>query len=339
MNGRRTYHHLEGRGRLPSEYEIASSRLLYYPERGFSVRTEVGAFLNLHQHASSLRCADWDRFHDPRATTYSRYTRIQREKELFVDGLFRSIEHGDHDKKLDPRWLWMLERSLPVLLYPGHALQMISAYVGQMIPSGRVLMASLFQAADEMRRVQRLAYRVRMLEKTHPGFGREGKAYWLTEPDLQPLRRLIETLLVTYDPGEAFVATNLVLKPVLDRFVSTTLARRAVDEGDALFAGVLRSLGEDSLWHRDWATALARLLCEETSDNEDAMRAIVRRFKPEARLAVLGLEKAAGITRGSSLEEMTDFDADQRELLSALGLDESEPNSHEQRSSFEEANP
>jgi toluene monooxygenase system protein E len=339
MSVRRTYHHLEGRGRLPSEYEIATSRLLYYPERGYAVRTAVAAFQNLHQGTSSLRCGDWDTFQDPRATTYTRYTRIQREKELFVDGLLRSIEHGDHDKKLDPRWLWTLERSLPVLLYPGHALQMISAYVGQMIPSGRVLMVSLFQAADEMRRVQRLAYRVRMLEKAHPGFGREGKAYWLSEPDLQPLRRLIETLLVTYDPGEAFVATNLVLKPLFDRFVTTTLSRRAVDEGDALFAGVLRSLGEDSQWHRDWAAALARRLCEETPDNEAAMRAIVRRFKPEARLAVQGLEKAAGLTRGSSLEETTDFDADQRELLTAVGLDESDGREHDQRMSLEEANP
>lgn len=339
MNGRRTYHHLEGRGRLPSEYEIASSRLLYYPERGFAVRTEVAAFQRLHQSASALKCRDFDRFHDPRATTYTRYTRIQREKELFVDGLFRSIEHGEHDKKLDPRWLWVLERSLPVLLYPGHALQMISAYIGQMIPSGRVLMASLFQAADEMRRVQRLAYRVRMLEKTHAGFGRQGKAYWLTEPDLQPLRKLIETLLVTYDPGEAFVATNLVLKPLFDRFVATTLSRRAVDEGDALFAGVLRSLGEDNVWHRDWAAALARMLCEETGENTAAMRAIVRRFQPEARLAVMGLERATGFTRGSSLEDTSDFDADQRELLSVLGLDQSEPSQQGEPLSLEEANP
>lgn len=339
MTVRRTYHHLEGRGRLPSEYEIASSRLLYYPEKGFAVRTETGAFMTLHQSTSCLKARDWDRFHDPRATTYTRYTRAQREKELFVDGLYRSMEHGDHDKKLDPRWLWILERSVPVLLYPGHALQMISAYIGQMIPSGRVLMASLFQAADEMRRIQRLAYRVRMLEKSHPDFGAQGKTYWLTEPNLQPLRKLIETLLVTYDPGEAFVATNLVLKPVFDRFVATTLARRAVDEGDALFAGVLRSLGEDSAWHRDWAAALARLLCEEDAENANVMRVIVRRFKPDVRHAVLGLERASGITRGTSLEETSDFEADQRELLSLLGLDDNEPTSHEQRTSLEEANP
>lgn len=339
MNVRRTYHHLEGRGRLPSEYEIASSRLLYYPERGLAVRTDVGAFQTLHQSTSSLKSRDWDRFQDPRATTYARYTRAQREKELFVDGLFRSIEHGNHDEKLDPRWLSTLERSLPVLLYPGHALQMISAYIGQMMPSGRVLIASLFQAADEMRRVQRLAYRVRMLEKSRPHFGAQGKTFWLTEPQLQPLRKLIERLLVTYDPGEAFVATNLVLKPLFDRFVSTTLARRAVEEGDALFAGVLRSLGEDSVWHRDWAAALSRMVCEDHAENANEMRAIVRRFKPEARLAVLGLERASGMSRGNSLEETLDFEADQRELLSLLGLDDNEHAPHERRSSLEGANP
>jgi toluene monooxygenase system protein E len=339
MTTRRTYWHLEGRGRLPSEYEIASSRLLYHPERGFAVKTEIGEFYARCASRALLKAKDWDRFHDPRATTYTRYTKIQREKELFVDGLFRSIEHGEHDRKLDPRWLWVLERTLPVLLYPGHALQMVSAYVGQMLPSSRVLMASLFQAADEMRRVQRLAYRVRMLEKTHPNFGREGKAYWLSEPDLQPLRKTMETLLVTYDPGEAFVAMNLVLKPLFDRFVATTLARRAVDEGDALFAGVLRSLGEDNLWHREWAAALTRILLEDFPENAGVIRAMVRRFAPDARLAVLGLERAAGFSRGTSLEETSDFDADGRELLASLGLDEVDHGVNEQPRSLEGVSP
>lgn len=339
MTARRTYWHLEGRGRLPSEYEIASSRLLYHPERGFAVKTEIGEFYARHASGSLLKAKDWDRFHDPRETTYTRYTKIQREKELFVDGLFRSIEHGEHDRKLAPRWLRVLERTLPVLLYPGHALQMISAYVGHMLPSSRVLIASLFQAADEMRRVQRLAYRVRMLEKIHPNFGREGKAYWLAEPDLQPLRKVMETLLVTYDPGEAFVATNLVLKPLFDRFVTTILASRAVHEGDALFAEVLRSLGEDNLWHREWAAALTRVLLEDFPENAGVIRATVRRFQPEARLAVLGLERAAGFSRGTSLEETSDFDADGRELLSSLGLDGAEHGTNEQPRRLERVSP
>ena len=72
----RTYWHLEGLGRVPSAYDIASSRLLYYPAQGFAVDTPVSAWYARHQ-AGSLRLADWETFRDPRETTYSTYTALQ----------------------------------------------------------------------------------------------------------------------------------------------------------------------------------------------------------------------------------------------------------------------
>jgi hypothetical protein len=56
------------------------------------------------------------------------------------------------------------------LRFPGHGLQMLAAYIGKMAPSSGITMAASFQAADEMRRVQRLAYRMRQLQVTHPEF-------------------------------------------------------------------------------------------------------------------------------------------------------------------------
>ena len=47
---------------------------------------------------------------------------------------------------------------------------MLAAYIGKMAPSSRITIAASFQAADEMRRVQRLAYRMRQLQVTHPEF-------------------------------------------------------------------------------------------------------------------------------------------------------------------------
>ena len=45
----RTYWHLQGLGRVPSEYDIASSRLLYYPTLGFAVDTPVSAWYARYQ--------------------------------------------------------------------------------------------------------------------------------------------------------------------------------------------------------------------------------------------------------------------------------------------------
>jgi hypothetical protein len=102
---------------------------------------------------------------------------------------------------------------------------------------------------------------------------------------------------------------------------------------------VLRSLGEDNLWHREWAAALTRILLEDFPENAGVIRAMVRRFAPDARLAVLGLERAAGFSRGTSLEETSDFDADGRELLASLGLDEVDHGVNEQPRSLEGVSP
>ena len=54
MSARRTFWHLEGKRRVPTDYEIKSSRLLYYPERGLAVKTPVGAWIERYQAGSPL---------------------------------------------------------------------------------------------------------------------------------------------------------------------------------------------------------------------------------------------------------------------------------------------
>src|SRR4029079_1998027 len=137
---------------------------------------------------------------DPRETTYSKYVALGREKEAFVDGLLRSADESGDDEKLDAAWLAERERWLPVLLYPCHGFQMVSAYLAQLSPTSELVAVFAFQAADEKRRIPRVAYRSRQLERRAPGFG-QGKARWEQAREWQPLRRVIEELLVSYDFG------------------------------------------------------------------------------------------------------------------------------------------
>src|SRR4029077_12071576 len=145
------------------------------------------------------------------------------------------------------------------------------AYVGQMAPSGRITIVAALQAADEMRRVHRLAYGMAMLRRLRPGFGETGKQLWERDPAWQPLRRLVEQLLVTGDWGEAFAAVNLGAKPVLDRFLLADVAETARTRGDYLLGEIFFSLGEDGAWHRVWAQALVELAVSADAGNRDRL--------------------------------------------------------------------
>ena len=279
---RKTYWHLAGAQRVPTDYEVATSRLHYYVGRGFEVDVPLSDWYRRHQMQSALVCDDWDRFADPRETTYAKYVSLQQAKEAHVDGLLRSIEDGDYDGKLDPAWIDTLERLLPPLRHLYHGLQMVAAYVGQMAPSGRITIAAALQAADEMRRVHRVAYRMAMLRRLRPGFGDTGKQLWERDPAWQPLRKLVETLLVTYDWGEAFAALNLGVKPVLDRFFLSDVAEKARAENRGVLEGWVRRwmpIGEEAV------TALAPLV-DADGGPAAAARAVARAraFVDEVRL-------------------------------------------------------
>jgi len=289
----RTYWHLARLGRRPSDYDIASSRLLYYPARGFELEVPLSAWYREHQTGSPLVAIDWERFRDPRETTYTKYTELMKTREAFVDGVLAASDPS----RLTAEWRATLDRVLPPLRYPVHGLQMLAAYVGHMAPSGRIVIACAFQAADEVRRIQRLAYRTRQLWDAAAGFGRDA---WQSDPMWQPLREVIERMLAIRDWGEAFVALALALKPRFDELFVAQLGELARKSGDDTFANVLFSLAEDSRWHAEWSAELVRVALADRPENRQVIRDWLERWNPLARRATAAFESIFGTRTGSA---------------------------------------
>jgi toluene monooxygenase system protein E len=289
----RTYSHLAGRQRVPTEYDITTTGLLYYVRRGFELDVPVGSWYARHQTGGQLTCSDWERFADPRETTYSDYTTLQAEKESHLDATVRSMETTGADARLDAEWRATLERVLPPLRYVWHGFQMAAAYVGQMAPAGRLVLVAMFQAGDEMRRIHRVAYRMAQLRQNQPDFGSKALAEWQEAPAWQPLRRALERTLVAYDWGECFAALCLCLKPTLDHLM-IELGGLARERHDVCLGEFLTSFDEDARWHRAWAEALVRLLVEESPDNAATLRSWLERWLPGAREAAAAVADLFG---------------------------------------------
>src|SRR5919109_4450797 len=110
MAQQKTYWHLLEQRRMPTEYEIVTSKLLCYTGEGFTgKRFELDIPLldwyKRYQQDSPLTCTSWESFRDPRETTYTKYTEIQRDKEIFVDGLLEEIDLNGYDGQLPARWV------------------------------------------------------------------------------------------------------------------------------------------------------------------------------------------------------------------------------------------
>jgi toluene monooxygenase system protein E len=321
MPQQKTYWHLLSQRRMPAEYEIVTSKLLCYTGEGFTgKRFELDVPLKdwyrRYQQESPLVCSSWEKFRDPRETTYTKYTGLQRDKEIFVDGILEEIELTGYDAPLHPAWLHTLSRVVAPFRYPGHGFQMIASYFGQMAPSGRITIAAALQSADEMRRIQRIAYRIRQLQLIYPGFAADSKTLWQTDPMWQPLREVVEKLLIVYDWAESFVALNLVLKPLADELFMKYLSELALSEHDYLLGQIFYSLNEDCQWHRQWSESLVRMAIEDNVRNQETIQRWIDRWHPLAARAVYAFAPLFGDTL-----EPTALERYYRDYLRSMNLE------------------
>jgi toluene monooxygenase system protein E len=300
--GRKTYTRLARGRRIPTEYELMSTDLHYNHPRRFELPpgNPVVDWYYRNREGSALQARDWDGFADPRRTTYRMYTQLQDGLEDVVDGLLREADDTAYDTQLDDEWVRFLDRWYFPLRFPAHGLQMLAAYLAQMAPSSRITNCAAFQAGDEMRRVQRIAYRT--VQLAGPPFDDEAAARqrvaWEEAAAFQPLRELIERALVAYDWGESFIVTNAVIKPRIDRLVNQHIAGTlATANGDPILTSIHFSLDEDARWHREWTAALMRHIINgggnDNSANAEVVLGWIEKWSP---LASEALECLARVT-------------------------------------------
>ena len=273
-------------GRKPSEYEIVTHNMNHTTG---SVPLEMGPdvhgnrWLLRHRDAIALDVAVLEGFRDPDAMTYRKYTTEQDQQETYVDGLIaQHTEHGRGDAGLSTAALDLLQSSMTPTRYLGHGLQMVSAYVQQLARSSFVANCASFQTADQLRRVQLVAYRTRQLADAHPqrGFGRSERQSWEHAPDWQPTREAIERLLLAFDWDEAFVGLNLVLKPLADELFLRGVAALAREAGSDLDALIAENLFRDAQRSRRWTAAASRMLVGVSEANAGRVATLVAQWQP-----------------------------------------------------------
>jgi hypothetical protein len=262
-------------GRRPSEYEIVTHKMNHTLR---DTPLELGPdspgnlWLLRHRDSVTLRVQDWNAFRDPDQFTYRKYVTCQDKSETYLDAVIQEFARIGRAES-GPEFL---QTCLTPTRYLAHGLQMMSAYLQQLAPSSYVGNCAAFQTGDQLRRVQRVAYRTKQLDRAYPErlFGKTERIAWEQLPEWQGLRKGIERLLVTFDWDDVFVGLNLVVKPLADELTLrqfAIVARHLNAELDALVADNLFLDAERS--HR-WSAALTRFAIAED--------ALVAKWRPLA---------------------------------------------------------
>jgi toluene monooxygenase system protein E len=286
--------------RKPTEYEAVTGQFHYHFNRepapfDLDPGSAINRWYLKHREGSPLQAEDWEGFRDPAALNYRRYIALQHDREVYAEGVVDHYEALDHDEKLDPSWVKTLARVYVPARYLFHVLQITSLYVGQLAPSAYITNAAFFQAADELRALQWIAYRAKSLSLTHGTQLANTEAtrrIWETDEAWQPARETLERLLLAYDWGEAFVALNLAIKPALDALLKEAFVNLANDHGDGLTAALLQESRVDTARNQAWHAALARYALTANPANRTVIDRWIEKWHPLADRAVDGLAAA-----------------------------------------------
>ena len=285
--------------RRPSEYQVVTRNFHYhFGRQPAPFDLDPGSAINQwylkYREGSPLAADSWEDFEDPAQLNYRRYIALQHDREVYAEGVIDSFEALDHDAGLDPAWVDVLARVYLPARFAFHVLQITSLYVGQLAPSAAITNASFFQAADELRALQWIAYRAKSLSLTHGTSLADSavtRSIWEDDPAWQPAREVLEQLLLAYDWGEAFTALNLAIKPTLDAFFKESLADAAQAHEDGLTAQLLRESGVDTARSTAWTSALAAYAIAQRPENQPVLNKWIDKWWPLAERATAALKE------------------------------------------------
>jgi methane monooxygenase component A beta chain/propane monooxygenase small subunit len=177
-----------------------------------------------------------------------------------------------------------------------HGLFRALAHCSVVALSDVVSVALVFNAFDKERHGQDILFHQHDLHASGVSVGQgDGREAWLQSDAFQPLRRLVEELNACPDWGEVVLATNLIIEPLLCRWIfNEALWANAGAHGDRVTPIVLAEAENDRVRNLAWTAAMVKLLLEDPehgSHNRSLLQHCVESWRPLVLEAATALEQ------------------------------------------------
>lgn len=273
LDGPRDFVYITPAGRRLAEYEALNLFVQPLEDGGRPVAKQTG----WSESSTALRSSNWYAFRDPAAMWQRPYMRRQTEQERAIERAMTTAVASGSVKRISADWAQSVlgDFYLPCAFFERGLFRALS-HASVVALSDVLSVALIFNAADKERHAEDILYHQYDLCQAGVAVGdSDRRAEWLGDPLLQPMRRLVEQLNAVTDWCEVAVAVNLVVEPLLCRFMyNEIIDAQARDHGDAVTTIVLAEAESDRQRNIEWVLALVRMVSGDDM-HQDANQALI----------------------------------------------------------------
>lgn len=329
----RDFNYIKPRKRRLSEYEAVSC----YTQPDPSVFDRQGWYLLTAEgraawrpESTRLQHPHWFDFRDPSGLWQRYYVKLQAEQE-------RSIERNVEDaaiagtlREFNAAWLnEIIGVHYRVWSFFEYGLFRAFSRAQREALSDTLGNALCFEAVDRIRHAQSTVLYLMELEAQIEGFkDHASKDHWLGDPTYQPLRKLVELLMVTDDWAEIAFAVNLIIDPIATEIGVGRLVRyHAPAHGDPVTPMIILTTERDRRRNQAWTEELVRMTTApdlpSAESNRKVLRSWIDRWTPLADAAAKALAPVydrLAVRSGSIDEDLAVAKRAQTNILDGLGL-------------------
>lgn len=236
---------------------------------------------------------DWYAFKDPRQFYYTTYTLARAKQQDTTEANFSFIEDHGLFNNMSPGLRKKAIEILVPLRHVAYGANQNNTLICGYGYGTTFTQPMMYHAMDNLgiaQYISRLGLLLGDVEALETG-----KKAWLNDPAWQPLRRLVEDMMVVRDPFELFVAQNVTLDGLLYPLV---YQRVVVGEFSASNTGIALGTQFQRDWYEEtakWIDSVLKIAGTESEDNRVVMKGWIDHYRARAAEAMVPvLELALG---------------------------------------------
>ena len=315
MPRRQTFSHIArrfGADRPASRYEEATYDV--QPKVNFHYRPTYAPEFELFDPArTQIAMADWYVFKDPRQFYYATYNLSRAALQQRFDSALEFVEKRGLFSALEAGQREAIAFYLVPLRHFEWAANMNSQLIADWAYGTQIASAAAFAGSDRLGIAQLISRIALVMGEGGDELLVHGKAQWMNSAEWQPLRRLVEDVLIVRDWFETFIA-QYVMDGIVYPMVYESFDRQA-PPALSMATGFMRDWFDD---HSRWTDSVVKAAASESKANRHALATWCAKWGPRAVEALRPLATSVLGERGES--SVTGAEAALLARLEELGI-------------------